>query len=193
VTEGKLAAKLIAKKAGVATWASIQTMLEVQNALKLKSSQQLVPLINRHLKQEPYTLAELSSADCFGVSPTTLFEGRWFCAAARHHRFSSLIFCLGGQAIVSVPARWTCCRLARMGSCCSAVLVTSPRRLNASWSSDSFVRLSRPSHSFQIWVRCFTVSSALVWWSVCCGVPCDDVTLIPVRIGSIAMCPAWCG
>jgi hypothetical protein len=75
VTEGKLAAKLIAKKAGVATWASIQTMLELQTALKLKASQQLVPLINTHLKKEPYTLAELSSPDCFGVAPNTLFEG----------------------------------------------------------------------------------------------------------------------
>lgn len=75
VTEGKLAAKLVAKRAGVESWASIQTMLELQRALKLKNTQQLLPLINLHLKPEPYTLAELESAACFGVSPTTLFEG----------------------------------------------------------------------------------------------------------------------
>ena len=34
VTEGKLAAKLVAKKAGLADWAGIQTMLELQVCLK---------------------------------------------------------------------------------------------------------------------------------------------------------------
>jgi len=75
VTEGKLAAKLIAKKAGVASWASIQTILELQKALGLKTTQQLLPLITAHLKPEPYTLAELQSPAGFGVSPATLFEG----------------------------------------------------------------------------------------------------------------------
>ncbi len=43
--------------------------------MSLKTTGQLLPLINKHLKQEPYTLAELSSDAGFGVAPSTLFEG----------------------------------------------------------------------------------------------------------------------
>ena len=46
-----------------------------QRALKLKQPEQLLPYISRHLKAEPYSLAELQSADNFGVHPNTLFEG----------------------------------------------------------------------------------------------------------------------
>ena len=48
----------------------------VQRGLGLSEPAQLVAHINTHLKQEPYTLAELSSDELFGVHPNTLFDGR---------------------------------------------------------------------------------------------------------------------
>ena len=58
----------------------------LQRALKLSQPEQLVPYVNKHLKQEPYTLAELQSPAVFGVHPNTLFEG---ASPARERCFSA--------------------------------------------------------------------------------------------------------
>jgi galactokinase len=73
VTEGKFAAKLVAKGAGVATWAAMQSFRQVQEALKLPSPGALVPLIEKHLKVGAYSLADVAAAA--GVAPESLFEG----------------------------------------------------------------------------------------------------------------------
>ena len=61
----------------------LYTFVCLQRALKLTAPEQLLGHISKHLKQTPYTLAELQSAECFGVHPNTLFEGDRKRAGAR--------------------------------------------------------------------------------------------------------------
>lgn len=49
-TEGKLAAKIVAKGEGVASWQTIGSFREAQEALKLRSPGALLPAIEKHLK-----------------------------------------------------------------------------------------------------------------------------------------------
>jgi len=72
VTEGKLAAKLLAKRAGFADWAGIKTVLELQTALGHATPQPLLDQLAAHIPEEPFTKAAMQEA--FGVEDlTTLF------------------------------------------------------------------------------------------------------------------------
>jgi N-acetylgalactosamine kinase len=73
VTEGKLAVKLIAKGHGVADWKKFQTLRQLQEDLKLDNPAALLPLVEKNLKADAYSLADLEAA--FGVDISTLFEG----------------------------------------------------------------------------------------------------------------------
>jgi N-acetylgalactosamine kinase len=74
VTEGKLAAKLVAKGEGVAAWAGITTFRHLQETLRLASPGGLLPSISRHLKAGAYSKDSLAAA--LGVPDlATLFEG----------------------------------------------------------------------------------------------------------------------
>lgn len=73
VTEGKFAAKLVAKGEGVAAWAAMQSLRQVQEALKLPSPGRLLPAIERHLRPGAYSLEDVAAAA--GVGAETLFEG----------------------------------------------------------------------------------------------------------------------
>jgi hypothetical protein len=48
-----------------------------QRALGLSGPEALLPVFAKHLRAEPYSLAELESPDAFGQHPNTLFEGAW--------------------------------------------------------------------------------------------------------------------
>lgn len=72
VTEGKLAAKLVGKAAGVASWQTLQTLRQLQEALALATPGALLPLIEEHLAADAYSLDDLASA--FGCEPAALFE-----------------------------------------------------------------------------------------------------------------------
>jgi len=73
VTEGKLAAKLVCKKAGAPGWEGMQTMLDLQTALGCSVPGELVEHIERQLKDGAYTKEELAAE--FGKPCTELFEG----------------------------------------------------------------------------------------------------------------------
>lgn len=74
VTEGKLAAKLLAKRAGFEGWAAIATVKELQDALGLEGPHQLLDLLATHIKEEAWSKAEMREA--FGVEDlATLFDG----------------------------------------------------------------------------------------------------------------------
>jgi N-acetylgalactosamine kinase len=73
VTEGKLAAKLIAKGHGVSSWQKYQTLRQLQEDLKLDNPAALLPLIEKNLKADAYSLEDLEKD--FGVDVATLFEG----------------------------------------------------------------------------------------------------------------------
>jgi galactokinase len=73
VTEGKLAAKLVAKGEGVATWKTIVSFRNLQETMKLPSPGALVPAIEKHLKPVAYNQVML--AEAFGEALPGLFEG----------------------------------------------------------------------------------------------------------------------
>lgn len=75
VTEGKLAAKLVAKGEGVASWATITTFRHLQETMKLPTPGALLPAIERHLQPGAYTLAKLAEPASFGQPVAGLFEG----------------------------------------------------------------------------------------------------------------------
>ena len=63
VTEGKCAVKLVAKGEGVSNWASQQTFRQLQETLKLASPGDLVPAIERHLREGPYSIADVAEGE----------------------------------------------------------------------------------------------------------------------------------
>ena len=73
VTEGKIAAKLLAKAHGLASWSKVQTLRQLQEEAHLAGPGALLPLIEAHLHEAAYSLAEL--AGVFGAEVSTLFEG----------------------------------------------------------------------------------------------------------------------
>ena len=75
VTEGKLAAKLVAKGEGLAAWRSVATFRGLQEALKLPSPGALVPAIERHLSAGAKSQEDL--APLFGAETPlqALFDG----------------------------------------------------------------------------------------------------------------------
>lgn len=66
VTEGLLAAKLIAKKAGLDQWKSINDMRALMRALALAGPGDLAGTVETSLKEGAYTVAELEDAAEFG-------------------------------------------------------------------------------------------------------------------------------
>jgi galactokinase len=74
VTEGKLAAKLVAKGEGLAAWRRVATFRGLQEALGLRSPGALVPAIEKHLAPGARSQAEL--APLFGADTPlpALFE-----------------------------------------------------------------------------------------------------------------------
>jgi N-acetylgalactosamine kinase len=62
VTEGKLAAKLLAKGLGVPNWQAMGSLRDVQVAMKLPGPGALLPAIEKQLKAGPYSLAEVEGA-----------------------------------------------------------------------------------------------------------------------------------
>ncbi len=62
VTEGKLAAKLLAKRLGLPAWAAIQTLRELQTAMKLPTPGALLPAIQQHLREAAYSVEDLEDA-----------------------------------------------------------------------------------------------------------------------------------
>ncbi|KAA0155659.1 hypothetical protein FNF29_01574 [Cafeteria roenbergensis] len=66
VTEGLLATKLIAKKAGLDQWKSINDMRALMRALALAGPGDLAGSVEANLKEGPYTVAELEDAAEFG-------------------------------------------------------------------------------------------------------------------------------
>lgn len=76
VIEGKLAAKLVAKKAGVADWRNIRTLHQLQGSIfGVSTPTDLLAKIDEHLKQEPYSGEELEGDENFGVALPELFAG----------------------------------------------------------------------------------------------------------------------
>jgi N-acetylgalactosamine kinase len=75
VTEGMLAAKLVAKGEGLAQWRSIGTFRQLQETLKLASPGALVPAIEKHIKAGAYSQTALVAADSIGEDLAGLFEG----------------------------------------------------------------------------------------------------------------------
>ena len=73
VTEGKLAAKLVAKGLGCAQWRAITTFRHLQETMQLPSPGHLLPAVARFLAQAPYSAA--SAAAEFGEPLEGLFEG----------------------------------------------------------------------------------------------------------------------
>ena len=73
VTEGKLAAKLVAKHAGLPNWAAQETFRQLQGDLALPSPGALLPLIEAALRAGGWSVADCASAA--GVEPAALFEG----------------------------------------------------------------------------------------------------------------------
>jgi galactokinase len=73
VTEGKLAAKLVAKSAGVADWAGMQSFRQLQETMGLASPGGLLPHIEKALRPGPYSIADVAAAA--GAEPEGLFEG----------------------------------------------------------------------------------------------------------------------
>ena len=74
VTEGKLAAKLVAKALGVPLWRGITTFRHLQETMHLPSPGALLPAIEQHLKVGAYSIADAEAAS--GVAPLGgLFDG----------------------------------------------------------------------------------------------------------------------
>ena len=73
VTEGKLAAKLLAKGLGVPNWRSITTFRHLQETMQLPSPGHLVPSVEKLLAPGAYSVA--SAAAAFGEALEPLFEG----------------------------------------------------------------------------------------------------------------------
>ena len=74
VTEGKFAAKLVARGEGLDSWKTVQTFRGLQEALKLATPGALLPAIERHLRPGAYSLDDVQAA-AGGVDPVALFEG----------------------------------------------------------------------------------------------------------------------
>eukprot|EP01138_Halocafeteria_seosinensis_P016450 gb/GECG01016781.1/.p1 GENE.gb/GECG01016781.1/~~gb/GECG01016781.1/.p1 ORF type:complete len:668 (+),score=125.42 gb/GECG01016781.1/:1-2004(+) len=70
VTEGKLAAKLVAKKEGKDTWKNVKTVYALQKLFSIGSPKDL-EIFLRHLSETPYSRAGLEKE--FGCSPEELF------------------------------------------------------------------------------------------------------------------------
>ena len=73
VTEGKLAAKLVAKGLGVPNWRGITTFRHLQETMQLPSPGHLLPAIEAQLAAGAYSLASAAAAAGEALAP--LFEG----------------------------------------------------------------------------------------------------------------------
>jgi len=73
VTEGKLAAKLVAKGLGCAQWRGITTFRHLQETMQLPSPGNLLPAVERFLEPGAFSIARAESA--FGEPLVGLFEG----------------------------------------------------------------------------------------------------------------------
>ena len=73
VTEGKLAAKLVAKGLGCAEWRGITTFRHLQETMKLPSPGHLLPAVQRFLEPGAYSPERAEAA--FGEALPGLFEG----------------------------------------------------------------------------------------------------------------------
>lgn len=62
VVEGKIAAKIVAKKLGVADWAAIKTFRALQEAMKLPTPGALLPAIEKFLEPKAYSAADAEVA-----------------------------------------------------------------------------------------------------------------------------------
>jgi N-acetylgalactosamine kinase len=73
VTEGKLAAKIVAKGEGLANWKTVPTFRALQEALGLPSPGALLPAIERHLRPGAFSISDAAGA--LGMDPADVFEG----------------------------------------------------------------------------------------------------------------------
>ncbi len=75
MTEGKLAAKLVAKGENVSSWRTITSFRHLQETMNLPSPGSILPAIERHLQPGAYSLGKLREASSFGEAIPGLFEG----------------------------------------------------------------------------------------------------------------------
>lgn len=73
VTEGKLAAKLVAKGLGCEAWRGITTFRHLQETMKLPSPGNLLPAVERFIEAGTFSIARAEAA--FGEALPGLFEG----------------------------------------------------------------------------------------------------------------------
>lgn len=73
VTEGKLAAKLVAKGEGVEAWKTVTTFRHLMETLAFPSPGALLPGIERHLRPGAYSKADV--AEAMGCEAEAVFEG----------------------------------------------------------------------------------------------------------------------